>query len=197
MLRLFVCSDIHKRFDHFTQALAQETSEGRIDAMLIAGDLQLSRDDLASLQIGQPIYLVHGNNDAPLAPSNPADELVLDIAGDRMASVQAVKYRAPIPPRPEGTEHRILMTHGHEYHAPRLQNLRARAAEAQADIVVYGHTHRYQEDAAGASEALVLNPGTLMPKPESGRCTYMVLEIKKDRVSALRRELCPEPAYTA
>ncbi|MGN0287936.1 MAG: YfcE family phosphodiesterase [Atopobiaceae bacterium] len=197
MLRLFVCSDIHKQLDHFTQALAQETSEGRVDAVLIAGDLQLSREDLVALQIGQPIYLVHGNNDAPLAPSNPADELVLDITGDRIASVQAVKYGASIPPRPEGAEHRILMTHGHEYHAPRLQNLRARAAEAQADIVVYGHTHRYQVDAAGPSEALVLNPGTLMPKPDSGRCTYMVLEIQSDEVRALRCELCPAPAYTA
>lgn len=197
MLRLFVCSDIHKQLDHFTRALTQATSEGGIDAVLIAGDLQLSRQDLAELSIEQPIYLVHGNNDAPLAPSNPADELVLDIADDRIASVQAVKYRAPIPPRSEAVEHRILMTHGHEYHAPRLKALRTRAAQASADIVVYGHTHRYQEDAAGASEALVLNPGTLMPKPESGRCTYMVLEIQKDSVTALRHELCPEPAYTA
>lgn len=81
------------------------------------------------------------------------------------------------------------MTHGHRYHAPRLLALRARALEAGADIVVYGHTHRYQEDAGRPGDALILNPGTLMPAPGSGRCTYMILEIAGSKVRPLRHEL--------
>jgi predicted phosphodiesterase len=82
-----------------------------------------------------------------------------------------------------------MVTHGHTYRAPRLVRLRQRAATLDADIVIYGHSHRWQEDAGGPSDALVLNSGTLMPKPGSGRCTFMTLRLDGEDVYVDRYEL--------
>jgi len=130
---------------------------------------------LEELNLPEPIYLVHGNNDAALAPSQPADELAIDVAPDGIAAVHELAYHEAAPTRGARVSHRIMVTHGHTYRAPRLVRLRQRAATLDADIVVYGHSHRWQEDAGGPSDALVLNSGTLMPKPGSGRCTFMLL----------------------
>lgn len=188
MLRLMIGSDIHRRLDHLKEALDDARSEGALDAILLAGDFETAQEDIDRLDIPESLYLVHGNNDALLAPSDPADELVIDIEDNRISGVHAAGYTDPLPPRPASSVHRILMTHGHRYHAPRLLALRARALEAGADIVVYGHTHRYQEDAGRPGDALILNPGTLMPAPGSGRCTYMILEIAGSKVRPLRHE---------
>lgn len=189
MLRLFVGSDIHRRLDHFSDALAQARAEAPIDAILLAGDLQVTQEDIDAMAIPEPLYLVHGNNDALLEPVHPADELVIDIEGDRIADAASAGFRCQLPQRPEAASHRILMTHGHMYHSPRLLELRARALEGNADIVVYGHTHRYQEDAGEPGDALILNPGTLMAPFGSGRCTYMILEIEGKDVRPSRHEL--------
>lgn len=189
MLWLFIGSDIHRRLDHLEKALADARSEAAIDAILIAGDLQVTQEDLEAMAIPEPVYLVHGNNDALLEPAHPADELVIDIEDGRIAHTASAGFRCQLPQKPEAASHRILMTHGHMYHSPRLLELRARALEGDADIVVYGHTHRYQKDVGEPGDALILNPGTLMPPYGSGRCTYMILEIEGPHIMASRREL--------
>ena len=42
--------------------------------------------------------------------------------------------------------HRILMTHGKEYEVPDLSLLAARAALWDADIIIFGHTHKYLQE---------------------------------------------------
>ena len=85
--------------------------------------------------------------------------------------------------------HRIMVTHGHTYRAPRLVRLRQRAATLDADVVIYGHSHRWQVDAGGTANALVVNSGTLMPKPGSGRRTFMTMVIDGKDVRVERHEL--------
>lgn len=125
MLRLMIGSDIHRRLDHLKEALDDARSEGVLDAILLAGDFETAQEDIDRLDIPESLYLVHGNNDALLAPSDPADELVIDIEDNRISGVHAAGYTDPLPPRPASSVHRILMTHGHRYHAPRLLALRA------------------------------------------------------------------------
>ncbi|MCH4082889.1 MAG: YfcE family phosphodiesterase [Olsenella sp.] len=189
MVRLMVCSDIHARIGHFQDAVVAARAEGPIDAIVIAGDLQMPAAAIEELNLPEPIYLVHGNNDAALAPSHPADELAIDVAPDGVAAVHELAYHEAAPARGAGVSHRIMVTHGHTYRAPRLVRLRQRAATLDADIVIYGHSHRWQEDAGGPSDALVLNSGTLMPKPGSGRCTFMTLRLDGEDVYVDRYEL--------
>lgn len=189
MVRLMVCSDIHARIGHFQDAVVAARADGPVDAILIAGDLQMPMAAIDELNLPEPIHLVHGNNDAALEPTHPADELVIDVAADGIANVQARAYHEGASARGDGIEHRIMMTHGHTYRAPRLVRLRQRAAALDADVVIYGHSHRWQVDAGGPSEALVVNSGTLMPKPGSGRCTFMTMEIDGPDVRVERHEL--------
>ena len=44
--------------------------------------------------------------------------------------------------RPDHVLHRILMTHGKEYNVPETGLLLRRADQLDADIVIFGHTHR-------------------------------------------------------
>lgn len=189
MVRLMVCSDIHARIGHFQDAVVAARAGGPVDAILIAGDLQMPMAAIDELNLPEPVHLVHGNNDAALEPIHPADELVIDVAADGIANVQARAYHERASARGDDIEHRIMMTHGHTYRAPRLVRLRQRAAALDADVVIYGHSHRWQVDAGGPSEALVVNSGTLMPKPGSGRCTFMTMEIDGPDVRVERHEL--------
>ena len=160
-----------------------------MDAILIAGDLQMPMAAIDELNLPEPVHLVHGNNDAALEPMHPADELVIDISACGIASVQALAYHEGAAVRGGDVAHRIMMTHGHTYRAPRLVRLRQRAATLGADVVIYGHSHRWQVDAGGPADALVVNSGTLMPKPGSGRCTFMTMEIDGSDVRVERHEL--------
>lgn len=189
MVRLMVCSDIHARIGHFQDAVVAARAGGLVDAILIAGDLQMPMAAIDELNLPEPIYLVHGNNDAALAPMHPADELVIDVAADGIAGVRALGYHEGAPARGGDVAHRIMVTHGHTYRAPRLVRLRQRAATLDVDVVIYGHSHRWQVDAGGPADALVVNSGTLMPKPGSGRCTFMTMVIDGKDVRVERHEL--------
>ena len=189
MVRLMVCSDIHTKVGHFQDAVVAARAGGPVDAILIAGDLQMPMATIDELNLPEPIYLVHGNNDAALEPTHPADELVIDVAADGIAGVRALGYHQGAPARGGDVTHRIMVTHGHTYRAPRLVRLRQRAAALDADVVVYGHSHRWQVDAGGPADALVVNSGTLMPKPGSGRCTFMTMVIDGKDVRVERHEL--------
>lgn len=189
MVRLMVCSDIHARIGHFQDAVVAARAGGPVDAILIAGDLQMPMAAIDELNLPEPVHLVHGNNDAALEPIHPADELVIDVTTSGIASVQALSYHEGAAARGSETVHRILMTHGHTYRAPRLVRLRQRAATLDADVVIYGHSHRWQVDAGGPADALVVNSCTLMPKPGSGRCTFMTMVIDGPDVRVERHEL--------
>ena len=106
-------------------------------------------------------YVVNGNNDY----TDPfADEIVID-AYDKT----------------------ILITHGHLYFAvQRLDLLKIRSNEVGANIVCFGHEHRYQivED----EDVLIVNPGSLNYNRDGSKPSYMVIQMNGDRYEISRIE---------
>lgn len=100
--------------------------------VLHAGDIG-GPDILTELEAIAPVTAVYGNTDGM-----DIRERVPEIAG-----VEAAGYR-------------IRVIHGHQLGSPKPAGLRA--ALPDADIIVYGHTHRPLVD--GDDGALVVNPGS-------------------------------------
>jgi len=71
---------------------------------------------------------------------------------------------------------KIFLTHGHEYNVKYgYQNLYYRACELNADIVLFGHTHKATEFSENG--ILFFNPGSIYrPKSSFGK-TYGLIEI--------------------
>lgn len=105
-----------------------------VDLILHAGDVggDAILDELALIA---PVMAVRGNTDAPGQPR-------LEGAIDRtIASL------------------RVHVSHGHELGSPTLVSL---LAAYDADVIVYGHTHR--QFIARAGGKLVVNPGAAGPR---------------------------------
>ena len=86
MRRYLVCSDIHGFLENFIEALEREQD---VDAIFVAGDIEMKTHELRQAAGDLPCYIVRGNCDYYLSRELP-DELVIR----------------------EGS-HRILLTHGH------------------------------------------------------------------------------------
>jgi uncharacterized protein len=110
-----------------------EAFEG-VQMILHAGDVG-GRGLLAELRAIAPVHAVYGNSDAPGEPG----------------------LAASVGLRLEGLS--IHMSHGHELGRPTVDRLLGRY---EADIIVYGHTHRPLIERAGTR--LVVNPGAAGPR---------------------------------
>jgi len=106
-----------------------------VDLILHAGDVG-SLDILVELEAIAPVHAVIGNTDGWELRSRLPEVATVSVAGRR-----------------------ILVTHGHLL-AP-LTPEKLRATYPDADIIVYGHTHRPLVDQA--TGALVVNPGAAGP----------------------------------
>ena len=69
------------------------------------------------------------------------------------------------------------MTHGKEYGVPDLQLLTSRAVLWGADLVIYGHTHKYADTTVRDGKIRLINPGCLMGDPHDSVRTYAAYEI--------------------
>ena len=88
MLQFLVCSDIHSYADNIRLAI-QKTD--RVDAILIAGDLEIEEDKVRDIVGSIPCYMVCGNNDYYLNTDYP-QELLIDVCentGDTPVSSNA------------------------------------------------------------------------------------------------------------
>lgn len=106
-----------------------------VDHILHAGDVG-SLEVLVELGAIAPVTAVHGNMDGWDVRADAEHEARLELAG-----------------------HVVVLTHGHLLGSPNPSNLRA--AHPDADIIVYGHTHRPAVDRHDG--ALVVNPGAAGP----------------------------------
>ncbi len=112
-MRILVFSDTHGRTQGCISTL--DCVDG-VDMVLHAGDMVTDAKKLSSLYPDIVFHYVTGNND-PV--SSAPGELLVAAAGKK-----------------------IFLTHGHFYRVKqRLDLLAARAANAGADIAVFGHTH--------------------------------------------------------
>ena len=100
-----------------------------VDLILHAGDVG-DDDILDELQVVAPVYAVRGNTDRTDNPRLPASR-ELEISGVR-----------------------VHVSHGHEVGAKPITLV---AAYGDADVIVYGHTHR--ELVTREEGRLVINPG--------------------------------------
>ncbi len=75
MLQFLVCSDIHTYADNIRLAIRKT---GRVDAVLIAGDLETEEEAVHAAVGSIPCHMVRGNNDYYLNTDYP-EELLIDI----------------------------------------------------------------------------------------------------------------------
>jgi uncharacterized protein len=106
----------------------------RVELILHAGDVG-GPDILAELRLIAPVKAVFGNTDPPGDPEL-VSEIVIEVDGKR-----------------------VHVSHGHEVGSPTPAAL---AARYDADVVVYGHTHR--QLVTKLDGRLFVNPGAAGPK---------------------------------
>ena len=122
------------------------TALASVEVILHAGDVG-GADILAELELIAPVRAVHGNTDW-IGDPTLVDCLDLEIGGCR-----------------------VHVSHGHELGSPTPEKLLARY---DADVIVYGHTHRPL--LVRAERRWVVNPGAAGPrrfdlKPSVARMT--------------------------
>ena len=202
MLQFLVCADVHTYTDNIRLAVEKA---GRVDAILIAGDLEAEAEEVFSAAGKTPCWIVAGNNDYYLNSDYP-EELLIDLSAPsssafpQISEVRELRYQtmpeaySSLPAglrslpfglsvklssqkRPSGVVHRILMTHGKEYNVPDLGQLRQRAALWDADLIIFGHTHNYLYREEKAGKYRFLNPGCLIGVPQDTTRSYGGYEI--------------------
>lgn len=102
-----------------------------VDRILHAGDIG-EYELLVELEAIAPVTAVYGNTDGFDIRERVGEVAELDVTG-----------------------YRVAVIHGHQLGMPRPEGLRA--ALPDADVIVYGHTHRPLVDRGDG--ALVVNPG--------------------------------------
>jgi len=126
------------------------------DLVLHAGDL-VSDAVLGDLARFAPVKAVLGNNDVGLERELPL-EMAFDVDGVRLA-----------------------MVHDSGPRQGRAARMRRRFADA--DVVVFGHSHiPWNEE--GVDGQLLFNPGSPTERRRQPQCTYGVLEIADGAVTA-------------
>lgn len=128
-----------------------EAFEG-VERILHAGDVG-PPEILIDLAAIAPVTAVHGNTDGWELHDAAQAEARLELAGRS-----------------------VVLTHGHLLGAPTPVNLHA--AYPDADIIIYGHTHRAAVDRLDG--ALIVNPGAAGPPRFNLPPSVAILEIGED-----------------
>jgi len=125
-----------------------------VEMILHAGDVG-GHEVLTELSTIAPVHAVYGNTDAPGEPG-----LVME-RGFRLEGVT------------------IHVSHGHELGRPTVERLLARY---EADVIVYGHTHRPLLERSGTR--LVVNPGAAGPRRFDLKPSVARLTLRNGRADA-------------
>lgn len=125
-----------------------------VERILHAGDIG-SVDILIELEAVAPVTAVRGNTDN-----------------------LEVRARVPEVSRLEYEGRAIVVVHGDQFGSPTPPVLRA--AYPDADIIIYGHTHRPRVERAGGK--VVVNPGAAGPRRFDLRPTVGIMTLEADRV---------------
>ena len=157
-MRFIIFSDSHGATDNMRRALERNRGTG-LDGMIFLGDGIRGAKALAA-ETGLPLYAVAGNCDSGVnVTDNSTYEQLLEFDGVK-----------------------ILIVHGHKYMVKLTGDvLNARAREVGADVVLYGHTHRKNDNYLPAEDGKkplrVFNPGSIGLPPD-GVNSFGLLEIK-------------------
>jgi putative phosphoesterase len=132
-----------------------------VSRVLHAGDIG-NIDILVELAAIAPVDAVIGNTDGDLVRQNVAPEVTLSVEGRT-----------------------IILVHGHELGSPTPAKLAA--AYPDADIVVFGHTHKPTHERIGRQR--FVNPGSAGAPRFGLRPTIGVLTIDQDDMEVMFIEL--------
>jgi uncharacterized protein len=148
VMRIGVVSDSHGGLYMLDKAIG---TMGEIDLLIHLGDHYQDAVKVNAKYKHTLIY-VAGNNDFIKAENA---EKLIEFAGRR-----------------------IFLTHGHRYNVNfDLLQLEYKAQEEKADIVLFGHTHRYLVD--NNNKILYLNPGSVS-RPRDKNCSAAMLFINEN-----------------
>ena len=149
-MKILIVSDTHGRHSAFDKALKEA---GKIDALVHLGDTEGGEDYIEAV-CGCPAYVLAGNN---------------DFFSDNLREMEVVF----------GTK-KAFMTHGHYYYVSLgPERIIEEGKMRNADIVMFGHTHKpFLEMIDGM---IVLNLGSLSyPRQEGRKGSYIMMEIEPD-----------------
>lgn len=151
-MKAIVFSDSHGRLDNIKEVLRLHSDH---EAVFHLGDSQGDEERLKRLT-PYPVYMVRGNCDYYSSPCK--DSLLIEWGGKRIA-----------------------MCHGHRQigYGGGLDGLYVFGRSQEADIVMFGHTHRpLLEEAEGM---IFLNPGSISnPRQENKIPTYAIINVDVD-----------------
>ncbi len=148
-MRILIVSDTHGRHNNLDRALEKA---GAIDMFIHLGDVEGGEEYIDAV-VNCKKHIVRGNND----------------------------YFSDLPREEEFyiEDKRVFITHGHNYCVSMdMEMIRKEAKKREADIVMFGHTHRpyFRRE----RDITLLNPGSLsFPRQEGRKGSYMILETDK------------------
>lgn len=146
-VKVLIVSDSHGRHLYLNRVIDKVSP---IDGFIHLGDTEGYEDEI-ELLVDCPKEIVSGNNDYF---SKSPKEKVIELGG-----------------------YRIFITHGHRYHVSYgVEEVKQRAREEGASIVMFGHTHIPFIDTT--SDITVINPGSIsLPRQDGRKPTYIIMEI--------------------
>lgn len=149
-MKILIVSDTHKAHVSLEQVLEREKP---IDMLIHLGDVEGGADYIEALA-DCPVHIVAGNND----------------------------YFSDLPQEEEFVVegNHIFITHGHYYYvAMGEQDLIKEAKGREADIVMYGHTHK--PSLHEVDGLMVINPGSISyPRQADRKASYIVMNIEEN-----------------
>lgn len=148
-LKAIVVSDTHGHLDNLKRVLQLHEP----DMLIHAGDVGADADKIYAMA-NCVTHIVKGNND--FFSDYPKEDF-FEFGGRK-----------------------IFLTHGHTYGVySGLNLLRYEGLERGADVVIYGHTH-YPDVNAAEGDITLINPGSLSQPRQPGRQpSYIIFEIDR------------------
>lgn len=160
-MRILIASDTHGNDLTLERAIKEC---GHLDLLIHAGDVNQSEDYIRAIA-ECPVQMIRGNND----------------------------FFTQLPAEKEFTvgEYKIFLTHGHAYCVNAgYETIRREARAREADIVIFGHTHRPLIEEK--QDLIVLNPGSLSyPRQEGGKHTYILMTLDEKGKASFELKFVP------
>ena len=163
-MRVLIVSDTHGKHAGLDRVLEEA---GEIDLFIHLGDVEGGEDYIGAV-VECEKHIVRGNND----------------------------FFSDLPREEEFCigKYRVFITHGHGYYVSLdPEYIREEGKARNADIVMFGHTHRpYFEENEGL---VILNPGSVSyPRQEGRRGSYMIMEIDENGEASFEQRYLQPPA---
>jgi len=151
-MRVLIVSDTHRRDGNLRDVLQKA---GPVDMLIHCGDTEGSEKYIEEIA-HCPVYMVAGNND-----------FFSDLPREQEFYIGSFK---------------VWLTHGHNYYVYMSNEIIKQEARArEANIVMYGHTHKPVIDLGKtAGDVTAVNPGSISyPRQEGRRPSYILMEIDR------------------